>query len=118
MKVINAFKQGTLHLLVATDMVARGLNVKDVGIVVNFNMPVGTNGMEDDIHHIGRTGRAGAKGIANTFFTQGNRKLATDLVNVLMNAEQEIPDELRHMVRPKVHPGGRRGGFGRVGGFS
>jgi ATP-dependent RNA helicase DDX5/DBP2 len=98
--------------LVATDVVARGLDV------VNCDMPVGTNGAEDDIHRIGRTGRAGAKGIAYTFFTQGDRKLATDLVNVLMNAEQEIPDELRRMVRPKVHPGGRRGGFGRVGGFS
>ncbi len=105
-------------MLVATDVAARGLDVKDVGAVVNYDMPVGTNGAEDDIHRIGRMGRAGAKVIAYTFFIQGDRKLAADLVDVLRNAEQEIPDELRRMVRPKVHPGGRRGGFGRVGGFS
>ncbi len=75
-------------MLVATDVVLCGLDVKDVGIVVNCNMPVGTNDLEDDFHRIGRAGQAGAKGIANTFFTQGDRKLATDLVNVLMNAEQ------------------------------
>jgi ATP-dependent RNA helicase DDX5/DBP2 len=70
-KVIGAFKQGTLRLLVATDVAARGLDVKDVGVVVNYDMPAGTNGAEDYIHRIGRTGRAGAKGIAYTFFTQG-----------------------------------------------
>jgi ATP-dependent RNA helicase DDX5/DBP2 len=104
--------------LVATNVAACGLDVKDVGVVVNYDMQVETNGVEDDIHRIGRTGRAGAKVIAYTFFTQGDRKLATDLVNVLMNAEQEIQDELRRTVQPKVHPGGRQGGFGRVDGFS
>ena len=114
-KVIGAFKQGTLRLLVATDVAARGLDVKDVGVVVNYDMPAGTNGAEDYIHRIGRTGRAGAKGIAYTFFTQGDRKLATDLVGVLTKSEQEIPEELRRMARPM---GGGRGGFGRGGGFS
>ncbi len=114
-KVIGAFKQGTLRMLVATDVAARGLDVKDVGVVVNYDMPAGTNGAEDYIHRIGRTGRAGAKGIAYTFFTQGDRKLATDLVGVLTKSEQEIPEELRRMARPM---GGGRGGFGRGGGFS
>lgn len=50
-KVINAFKQGTLRLLIATDVAARGLDVKDVGVVINYDMPVGTNGAEDCKFH-------------------------------------------------------------------
>eukprot|EP00580_Thalassiosira_gravida_P017831 CAMPEP_0201657866 /NCGR_PEP_ID=MMETSP0494-20130426/959_1 /ASSEMBLY_ACC=CAM_ASM_000839 /TAXON_ID=420259 /ORGANISM="Thalassiosira gravida, Strain GMp14c1" /LENGTH=588 /DNA_ID=CAMNT_0048134777 /DNA_START=105 /DNA_END=1867 /DNA_ORIENTATION=- len=113
-KVINAFKQGTLRLLIATDVAARGLDVKDVGVVVNYDMPVGVNGAEDYVHRIGRTGRAGAKGTAYTFFTSGDRKLATDLAGILKKCDQVIPDELQRMVRPKFHGG--RGGFGGRGG--
>jgi len=117
-KVINAFKQGTLRMLIATDVAARGLDVKDVGAVVNYDMPVGINGAEDYIHRIGRTGRAGAKGVAHTFFTPGDKKLATELVGILTKAEQEIPDELRRMVRPKFGAGrGGRGGWGGRGGY-
>eukprot|EP00584_Thalassiosira_punctigera_P023824 CAMPEP_0172552874 /NCGR_PEP_ID=MMETSP1067-20121228/47243_1 /TAXON_ID=265564 ORGANISM="Thalassiosira punctigera, Strain Tpunct2005C2" /NCGR_SAMPLE_ID=MMETSP1067 /ASSEMBLY_ACC=CAM_ASM_000444 /LENGTH=574 /DNA_ID=CAMNT_0013340945 /DNA_START=46 /DNA_END=1766 /DNA_ORIENTATION=- len=107
-KVINAFKQGTLRMLIATDVAARGLDVKDVGVVVNYDMPVGTNGAEDYVHRIGRTGRAGAKGLAHTFFTQGDRKLATELVGIMTKAGQEVPDALQKMVRPRFH-GGRGG---------
>eukprot|EP00804_Cyclotella_cryptica_P000112 CCRYP_020353-RB/>CCRYP_020353-RB protein AED:0.05 eAED:0.05 QI:115/0.66/0.75/1/0.66/0.75/4/329/595 len=112
-KVINAFKQGTLRMLIATDVAARGLDVKDVGVVVNYDMPVGVNGAEDYIHRIGRTGRAGAKGVAHTMFTPGDKKLATPLVEILEKASQEVPPELKAMARPKFHPG--RGGFGGRG---
>lgn len=116
-KVINAFKAGTLRMLVATDVAARGLDVKDVGVVVNFDMPTGTNAVEDYVHRIGRTGRAGAKGTAHTFFTQGDRKCATQLVEVLIKAGQEVPSELQAMVRTRF--GGRGGrGRGRGRGFN
>ena len=111
-KVIGAFKAGTLRMLIATDVAARGLDVKDVGAVVNYDMPVGVNGAEDYIHRIGRTGRAGAKGVAHTFFTPGDKKLATELVGILEEAKQVVPDELRRYVRPKF---GGRGGFGGRG---
>jgi ATP-dependent RNA helicase DDX5/DBP2 len=114
-KVINAFKDGTLRMLIATDVAARGLDVKDVGVVVNYDMPAGVNAVEDYVHRIGRTGRAGAKGIAHTFFTQGDRKCATQLVEVLTKADQEIPRELEAMARPRfsIGRGGGRGGRGR-----
>ena len=67
---MNAFKMGQLRMLIATDVAARGLDVKDVGLVINYDMPTGVNGVEDYVHRIGRTGRAGAKGIAYTFLTQ------------------------------------------------
>ena len=65
-----------------------------------------------DIHRIGRTGRAGAKGVAHTFFTPGDKKLATPLVEILEKASQEVPAELKAMSRPRFHPG-RGGGRGR-----
>ena len=109
-KVMNAFKKGELRLLIATDVAARGLDVKDVEVVINYDMPGGVNGVEDYVHRIGRTGRAGKKGLAYTFFTRGDSKNATKLVEVLKKAEQEIPADLQAMVRPR---GGRGGGRGR-----
>jgi ATP-dependent RNA helicase DDX5/DBP2 len=53
-RTMNQFKQGTIKLLFATDVAARGLDVKDVGIVINYDMPGGANGIEDYIHRIGR----------------------------------------------------------------
>jgi ATP-dependent RNA helicase DDX5/DBP2 len=124
-KVMQAFKQGQLRMLIATDVAARGLDVKDVGVVVNYDMPAGQNGVEDYVHRIGRTGRAGAKGQAYTFFTPGDKKLATKLVEVLAKAGQLIPPELQSMARSRFGGGGRggyggrgRGGYGgRSGGY-
>jgi ATP-dependent RNA helicase DDX5/DBP2 len=110
-KVMQAFKGGTLRLLIATDVAARGLDVKDVGLVINYDMPGGVNAVEDYVHRIGRTGRAGAKGHAYTFFTPGDRKCASQLVEVLTKADQEIPPELQAMCR--FGGGGRGGGRGR-----
>lgn len=118
-KVMQAFKNGTLRMLIATDVAARGLDVKDVGMVVNFDMPLGVNGVEDYVHRIGRTGRAGAKGKACTFFTPGDKKCATQLVEVLTKSGQEVPAELQALARPRF--GGRGGGrgYGRGrGGYS
>eukprot|EP00559_Dactyliosolen_fragilissimus_P008716 CAMPEP_0184855502 /NCGR_PEP_ID=MMETSP0580-20130426/731_1 /TAXON_ID=1118495 /ORGANISM="Dactyliosolen fragilissimus" /LENGTH=588 /DNA_ID=CAMNT_0027350029 /DNA_START=52 /DNA_END=1821 /DNA_ORIENTATION=+ len=112
-KVINAFKEGSLRMLIATDVAARGLDVKDVGVVVNYDMPAGTNAVEDYVHRIGRTGRAGAKGIAHTFFTPSDKKCAYQLVEVLQKAEQEVPAELMSMAKPRF---GGRGGYGGRGG--
>jgi ATP-dependent RNA helicase DDX5/DBP2 len=115
-KVMTAFKAGQLRMLIATDVAARGLDVKDVGVLVNYDMPMGVNGVEDYVHRIGRTGRAGNKGEAHTFFTQGDRKCATKLVEVLKKSDQVIPPELEAMARPRFGGGGyggRGGGRGR-----
>eukprot|EP00587_Corethron_hystrix_P002563 CAMPEP_0113318744 /NCGR_PEP_ID=MMETSP0010_2-20120614/13196_1 /TAXON_ID=216773 ORGANISM="Corethron hystrix, Strain 308" /NCGR_SAMPLE_ID=MMETSP0010_2 /ASSEMBLY_ACC=CAM_ASM_000155 /LENGTH=592 /DNA_ID=CAMNT_0000176119 /DNA_START=124 /DNA_END=1899 /DNA_ORIENTATION=- /assembly_acc=CAM_ASM_000155 len=113
-KVINAFKSGNLRMLVATDVAARGLDVKGVELVVNYDMPAGQNGVEDYVHRIGRTGRAGAKGLAHAFFTRSDSKRARELVEVLQKAGQVIPDWLASMGRPRGRFGG--GGYGGRGG--
>jgi ATP-dependent RNA helicase DDX5/DBP2 len=102
----------THHYLFSLLFSDLGLDVKDVGVVVNYDMPAGQNAVEDYVHRIGRTGRAGAKGKALTLFTRKDSKCATQLVQVLTKAEQEIPAELQGMVR---RGGGRGFGGGRGG---
>jgi ATP-dependent RNA helicase DDX5/DBP2 len=99
-------------MLIATDVAARGLDVKDVGVVINYDMPAGSNAVEDYVHRIGRTGRAGAKGKAYTFFTDGDKKSARQLVEVLRKSEQVVPPALQAMVRPAPRSGGGGGGYG------
>jgi ATP-dependent RNA helicase DBP3 len=91
MEALHLFKEGTSPLMVATDVAARGLDIPDVEVVINYSFPLTT---EDYVHRIGRTGRAGKKGVAHTFFTHQNRGLAGELVNVLREAGQVIPEAL------------------------
>ncbi|KAL5199043.1 hypothetical protein ABZP36_002555 [Zizania latifolia] len=90
-KALSLFKDGTCPLMIATDVASRGLDIPDVEVVINYSFPLTT---EDYVHRIGRTGRAGKKGIAHTFFTQGNKGLAGELVNVLREADQVVPPAL------------------------
>ncbi|EKU22967.1 dead box rna helicase [Nannochloropsis gaditana CCMP526] len=85
------FKTKEVPLLVATDVAARGLDIPDVEVVINYSFPLT---IEDYVHRIGRTGRAGKKGIAHTFFHQGDKGNAGALVNTLRQAGQEVPPAL------------------------
>lgn len=91
-RAIADFKSGSCPLLIATDVAARGLDIKNVEFVINYSFPLT---VEDYIHRIGRTGRGGAKGLAHTFFTSDNKSLAGELVNVLEDSKTNVPDELR-----------------------
>lgn len=63
-------------LQIATDVAARGLDIPDVEVVINYSFPLTT---EDYVHRIGRTGRAGKKGVAHTFFMKENKVLHHEL---------------------------------------
>lgn len=102
--VLNQFRTGRCPVLVATDVAARGLDIKDIRVVINYDFP---NGVEDYVHRIGRTGRAGASGIAYTFLGDKDAKHASDLIKVLEGANQRVPNEIRGM-------SSRGGGFGRA----
>jgi superfamily II DNA/RNA helicase len=80
LKALAAFKAGEVDLLVATDVAARGLDIKDVPAVFNFDLPFNP---EDYIHRIGRTGRAGASGLAVTFVSGSDARLVGDLEKLL-----------------------------------
>jgi superfamily II DNA/RNA helicase len=97
--------------LVATDVAARGLDVDDIRIVVNFDMP---KEMDSYIHRIGRTGRAGKKGFAVSFFVaEKNARLARELIDILNRTTQIIPPELQALSSFSSSRG--RGGGGRGG---
>lgn len=132
--VLRQFKSSQINVLCATDVAARGLDVKDITHVINHDFPLGggDKGIEDYVHRIGRTGRAGRKGIAHTFFTHGDRKHANELIQILEHAKQNVPEPLARMKsfgrrrggggggwrggRGGRRGGGRRGGFRRGGG--
>jgi ATP-dependent RNA helicase DDX5/DBP2 len=88
---LRDFKSGSVNVMVATDVAARGLDVKGVSCVVNFDFP---GQIADYIHRIGRTARGGAKGTAISFFTPKNLRLATALIEVLEEAAQRVPEQL------------------------
>ncbi|KAI3821586.1 hypothetical protein L1987_09154 [Smallanthus sonchifolius] len=109
--VLNQFRSGKSPILVATDVAARGLDIKDVRVVINYDFP---NGVEDYVHRIGRTGRAGAKGVAYTFFSEQDWKHAADLIKVLEGANQPVPHEVREIAtRGGPGFGKDRGGMSR-----
>jgi superfamily II DNA/RNA helicase len=76
LKALEAFKKGEVDLLVCTDVAARGLDIKDVPAVFNFDVPFNA---EDYIHRIGRTGRAGAEGLAVSFASASDLRLVADI---------------------------------------
>jgi len=90
--VLEEFRSGKSPIMVATNIAARGLDIKGIKAVINYDFP---NDIETYIHRIGRTGRAGTQGTAVTFFTPENAMRAKELVEVLEEAGQKIPDQLR-----------------------
>jgi ATP-dependent RNA helicase DBP3 len=100
---IEKFRSGAQPLLVATDVAARGLDIPNVEYVINYTFPLT---VEEYVHRIGRTGRAGKTGVAHTFFTVEEKHRAGELANVLREADQDVPEELTNFgcyVKKKEH---------------
>lgn len=101
------FKSGKMKVLIATSVAARGLDIKNVNHVVNYDMP---SSIDEYVHRIGRTGRVGNNGRATSFFDpESDSAIAADLVNILEGAGQEVPDFLKNY-------SGGGGGGGDFGG--
>ena len=80
MAALEAFKQGEIEVLVATDVAARGLDIAELPCVINFDLPYNA---EDYVHRIGRTGRAGAKGDAISLHTDQDERLLIDIEKLI-----------------------------------
>ncbi|KAL9237778.1 hypothetical protein vseg_012285 [Gypsophila vaccaria] len=111
---LRSFKTGKTPILVATDVAARGLDIPHVAHVINFDLP---NDIDDYVHRIGRTGRAGKSGLATAFFNENNSSLARPLAELMQEASQEVPEWIQRFASRASYGGGRskRGG-GRFGG--
>jgi len=113
------FKAGKTQILVATSVAARGLDVKNLVLVVNFDCP---NHYEDYVHRVGRTGRAGNEGFAYTFITAEQDWYSGDIIRALELSEALVPQELRDIhenFKIRMNQEGRKvktgGGFGGTG---
>jgi len=111
-RALELFRNGTCPILVATAVAARGLDIPNVTHVVNYDLPTD---IDDYVHRIGRTGRAGNTGIATAFFNRGNRGVVRELIDLLKEANQEVPGFLETIARESSFGGGG-GGRGRGGG--
>ncbi|XP_034949438.1 ATP-dependent RNA helicase DDX3X [Chelonus insularis] len=112
---LRRFRAGKAPILVATAVAARGLDIPHVKHVINFDLP---NDVEEYVHRIGRTGRMGNLGLATSFFNNKNHNLVRDLVSLLIEANQELPQWLETMFTEFKHTGGARrpGGGGTKNG--
>jgi ATP-dependent RNA helicase DDX3X len=108
---LEAFKSGQVQILVATDVASRGLDISNVKHVINYDLP---HDIDDYVHRIGRTGRAGNDGFATAFFNDKNGNIASDLVVLLEEAGQEVDYWLKEISHCNSSRGTkpRRGGGG------
>lgn len=120
-------KSGYVHILIATDVASRGIDIEDITYVVNYDFP---RNIEEYVHRVGRTGRANRLGTSLSFFTRSDWGSAGELIEILKEAEQEVSQELLDMAerfkakkeREKSERGSFRGSFrggnrGGGGGF-
>ncbi|PPC95296.1 MAG: ATP-dependent RNA helicase [Methylotenera sp.] len=95
-KALDAFKAGSVTALIATDVAARGLDITDLPMVINYEIP---SAPEDYVHRIGRTGRAGASGIAISFVSSDEEKYLLEIEKLI---KRQIPKETVEIVRPST----------------
>lgn len=116
--VMHEFKAGRINILVATDIVARGIDIDDIRLVVNFDVP---HDSEDYVHRIGRTARANNDGVALTFVSEKEQGNFKNIENFLEKEIYKIPIPAELGEAPEYKPrsfsgGGRSGGNSRKGG--
>lgn len=113
---IDDFKAGVVPILIATSVAARGLDVKQLKLVVNYDAP---NHLEDYVHRAGRTGRAGNTGTAVTFITEEQDRYAVDIAKALKQSGQPVPEAVQKLVdsfMEKVKAGKEKAGVSGFGG--
>ncbi|XP_078088727.1 DEAD-box helicase 3 X-linked a isoform X9 [Mustelus asterias] len=105
-EALHQFRSGRCPILVATAVAARGLDISNVKHVINFDLP---SDIEEYVHRIGRTGRVGNLGLATSFFNEKNSNITKDLLDLLVEAKQEVPSWLENLAYEQQHRSTGRG---------
>uniref|UniRef100_A0A9J7YMJ5 RNA helicase n=1 Tax=Cyprinus carpio carpio TaxID=630221 RepID=A0A9J7YMJ5_CYPCA len=105
-EALHQFRSGRCPILVATAVAARGLDISNVKHVINFDLP---SDIEEYVHRIGRTGRVGNLGLATSFFNDKNSNITKDLLDILVEAKQEVPSWLESLAYEHQHKSSSRG---------
>jgi ATP-dependent RNA helicase DDX43 len=117
-QALEDLKTGAVRVLLATDVASRGLDIKDITHVVNFDFP---HNIEEYVHRVGRTGRAGKSGESLTFMTRNDWRHAEELIKIMEEADQIVPQQVYDMAQRYNAMKERRreeGDFGGAGGRS
>ncbi|KAI9493613.1 P-loop containing nucleoside triphosphate hydrolase protein [Zychaea mexicana] len=95
--IINQFRLGRIWVLIATELMARGLDFKGVNLVINYDFP---QSVASYIHRIGRTGRAGRAGEAVTYYTKDDLQYLKSVVNVMRESGCDVPEWMLNLKKP------------------
>lgn len=104
---MSEFRKGTHPILIATAVAERGLDINSVTHVINYDCP---KSGEEYVHRIGRTGRAGQRGTAITYMTTSDSRIVPDIIKIVKDAAQVVPDALNEMEAADDFYGGGGGG--------
>lgn len=94
-RALSLFKKGIKPILIATSVAARGLDISGINFVINYDLP---SDIDEYVHRIGRTGRAGVSGEAISFFNEKNLKIAFGIFELMNERRQEIPSFLEKII--------------------
>ncbi|ORX91488.1 ATP-dependent RNA helicase Sum3 [Basidiobolus meristosporus CBS 931.73] len=109
---LEMFRSGRSSIMVATAVAARGLDIPNVTHVINYDLPTD---VDEYVHRIGRTGRAGNMGISTAFFNRANKGIVCELLDLLKEANQEVPPWLETIAKETTYSNNFRGNRGRGG---
>merc|ERR1711929_6428 len=93
--IMQKFRSGSSRVLISTDLLARGIDVQQVSLVINYDLP---QNMENYLHRIGRSGRFGRKGVAINFVTNNDVRLMKDIERYYHTQIEEMPMDIADMI--------------------
>lgn len=98
MKVMNEFRSGSSRILISTDLLARGIDVQQVSLVINYDIPQGIEGRDNYIHRIGRSGRFGRKGVAINFLKYDDVNMLREIETFYSTQIEELPANINDLL--------------------
>ena len=97
-KIMNQFRSGSSRILISTDLLARGIDVQQVSLVINYDMPYGIEGRENYLHRIGRSGRFGRKGVAINFLKYEDVNIMREIERFYSTQIEELPANINNLI--------------------